>query len=78
MVKITIAGRCCGTAASAVPGAALLLLPKCPVCLAALAGVSVASATYAHEALVIFSAAALSYGVTKLLRHAAKVKKENI
>lgn len=74
MVKIRIAGRCCGAAASTVPGAALLLLPKCPACFAVLAGVSVTSATYAREALVIFSAAALSYGFTQLLRHATKVK----
>ena len=61
-------GQCCrgggrrkaGVAASILPGAALVLLPKCPLCLAAWLGVvtgmgvSAVAAAYLRGAIVIF------------------------
>jgi len=56
-----------GFAASLVPGGALLLLPKCPACLAGYIalgtgiGVSVATAAYLREALVMLFFGIIGY-----------------
>ena len=70
-----MSGRCCGggvrqrtgAAASIVPGAALVLLPKCPLCVAAWLGVatgvsvSAAAAAYVRDAMVVLCVAGLAF-----------------
>jgi hypothetical protein len=57
-----------------VPSALLALLPKCPACLAAFialatgVGVSVATATYMHSALVILLVSLLTYLAAKRIQ----------
>jgi hypothetical protein len=83
-------GRCCvgGTAShrlarrlstaavSVLPGAVLVLLPKCPLCLAvwltAVTGVgfSAPGATWVRGMLVVFWVAAVALAVTIVRRHA--------
>lgn len=68
------AGRCCAAAGSVLPGAALALVPKCPLCLAAwLAasgiGISAAAASELRLALIgLCLAASLYCGVRSLRR----------
>lgn len=63
-----------GVAEGLVPGILLLLLPKCPVCLAAYLalgmgiGVSLATATYLRMVLVTLCVSALSYFVLNCVR----------
>ena len=66
-------GQCCksgaarrtGFAASILPGAALALLPKCPLCLAAWlglvtgVGVSAAASVYLREGIIVLCVAGL-------------------
>jgi hypothetical protein len=65
--KTTWWGRCREIAACAFPGALLVLMPKCPACLAGYVavwtgfGLSLATATYLRWALLILCAASLSY-----------------
>jgi len=69
-----LARRISGTAASVVPGAILLLLPKCPLCLAAwltLAagiGVSAAAAAWVRGLIVVFWVVALALSATRIIR----------
>ncbi len=61
-------------AASIVPGAALILLPKCPMCLAAWltvmtgVGFSESGATWMRAALVVFWVAAVALAATPMVR----------
>lgn len=72
------ARRFSGAAASLLPGAALLLLPKCPLCLAAwltvVTGIAVPAAAAAHvrEMMVVFWAAALALAATQIVRRRAR------
>jgi hypothetical protein len=69
-----LARRCAGAAASMLPGAMLVLLPKCPLCLAAwltvVAGVGVSAAAAAHvrELIVVSWIAALAIAVRSARR----------
>ncbi len=74
-------GRCCkgsasgraGFAASILPGAALVLLPKCPLCLAAWLGVvtgvgiSAAAAGYVRGAIMVLCVAGLVFALARML-----------
>ena len=66
-----LAGRFSAAAASMLPGALLVLLPKCPLCLAAwltLAtgiGVSAGSAGLVRELMVVFCFAAAAFGIVQ-------------
>jgi len=80
-------GRCCtsggpkrpltrfSSAASILPGALLVLLPKCPLCLAAWLtvatgiGVSAAAVTWARELVVVVWIAVLAIAAARLVRH---------
>jgi len=81
-------GRCCtgegssrrlvrrlsGAAGSLLPGAALMLLPKCPLCLAAWLtvatglGVSAGAAARVRGLIVIFWVAAVTLGAVQIIR----------
>ena len=63
----TIVRRCAEIARWAVPSAILVLLPKCPACLAAYIGVglSMPAATHLRMLLVILCVASLAYVATK-------------
>ena len=70
--------RCCqvaGNAGWALPGAILVLLPKCPVCLAAYIatstgfGLSFSAATHLRSFLLVSGATSLLYLAVKSLRH---------
>jgi hypothetical protein len=74
-------GQCCrnrarrraGFAASILPGTALVLLPKCPLCLAAWlgvvtgVGVSAAAAAYLRGAIVILCVASVALGISTVI-----------
>jgi hypothetical protein len=76
-----MSGQCCkgharrraGFAASILPGTALVLLPKCPLCLAAWlgvvtgVGVSAAAAVYLRGAIVILCVASVALGISRML-----------
>jgi hypothetical protein len=72
-----LARRLSGFAASILPGAVLVLLPKCPLCLAAwltvVTGIAVPAAAAAHVRglFVVFWAAAVALAVTQLVRRRA-------
>jgi hypothetical protein len=71
--QLTLARRCIDMARWMVPGAVLVLLPKCPACLAAYIaigtgfGISVSTATYVRLLLMIVCIASLSLLAARLL-----------
>jgi hypothetical protein len=83
-----MSGQCCrgasrgraGVAASILPGAALVLLPKCPLCLAAWlgvvtgVGVSAVAAAYVRGAIVVLCVAGLAFVSCLALRNFALSK----
>jgi hypothetical protein len=72
-----LARRLPKAAASILPGAVLMLLPKCPLCLAAWlalvtgVGVSTAAASWLCGLIVVFGIAALALAAAKMIRGAA-------
>jgi len=72
--RIRLARRLAGAASSVLPGAVLVLLPKCPLCLAAwltlVTGMSVSAAagTWAWRLTVLFCVAALALTAVQLCR----------
>lgn len=74
-------GQCCrggarrraGFAASMVPGAALVLLPKCPLCLAAWlglvagVGVSAVAAAYIRGAILVLWVVGVAFVLARML-----------
>jgi hypothetical protein len=73
-----LARRLSGAAASVLPGAALVLLPKCPLCLAAwftaVTGGAAVSATFAEQLrwmVIVFWVAAVALAATQMVRHHA-------
>ena len=69
-----LARRRAGAAASVLPGAVLLLLPKCPLCLAAwlaaIAGVGVPAAAAANvrQLIVVVWVAAAALAAARIIR----------
>jgi hypothetical protein len=69
-----IARRLAGAATSVLPGAVLVLLPKCPLCLAAWLtlftgiGVSEATAAQLRGLIVVFSIAAIALIAARMIR----------
>ncbi len=69
-----LACRLFGTAASLLPGAVLLLLPKCPLCLAAWltvitgVGLSAAAAAHVRGMIVMFWASAVALAAAQRIR----------
>jgi hypothetical protein len=69
-----LARRLSGAAASLVPGAVLVLLPKCPLCLAAWLtlftgiGVSAAAAARLREISIVFFVGEVAVGVAQIIR----------
>jgi hypothetical protein len=72
-----LAPRLSRAAASILPGAVLVLLPKCPMCLAAWltvvtgVGFSAASAAWVRGMLVIFWVAAVALAAAQIVRRRA-------
>ncbi len=72
-----LARRWAGATASMLPGAVLVLLPKCPLCLAAwltvVAGVGVSSAAAAHvrESIVVLWVATVAVAAARIIRRRA-------
>lgn len=72
-----LARRRAGAAASILPGAVLLLLPKCPLCFAAWltvvtgVGVSAAAVARARELGVVFWVAAVALAAAQVIRRRA-------
>jgi hypothetical protein len=72
-----LARRLSAAAASILPGAALALLPKCPLCLAAwltaITGVvfPAAGAAWASGIVFMFWIAALAFAAARIVRHRA-------
>jgi hypothetical protein len=61
--------------ASILPGAVLVLLPKCPLCLAAwltvITGVSAAAAASVGKLIVVFCVAAVALAAAQIIRRRA-------
>ena len=74
-----LARRIYGAAASILPGAVLVLLPKCPLCLAAwltvATGIAVPAAAAApvRGLIVVFWIAAVGFGATQIARRRARI-----
>jgi hypothetical protein len=72
-----LARRLSGAAASVMPGAVLLLLPKCPLCLAAWftaatgIGVPAAAAAGVRGLMVVFCVAAVALAAAQSIRRRA-------
>src|SRR5690242_21077767 len=72
-----LARRLYGAAAAILPGAVLVLLPKCPLCLAAWltvatgVGFSAAGAAWVRAMLVMFWIAAVALAAAPVIRHRA-------
>jgi hypothetical protein len=72
-----LARRLSGAAASILPGAVLLFLPKCPLCLAAWLtvvtgiGISAAAAACVRGLIVLFSVAAVVLAAAQIVRRRA-------
>ena len=72
-----LARRLSGAAASILPGAVLLFLPKCPLCLAAWLtvvtgiGISAAAAACVRGLIVVFSVAAVVLAAAQIVRRRA-------
>ena len=72
-----LARRLSGAAASVLPGAALLALPKCPLCLAVWltattgTGMSAAAAGHVREAIVLVWIAVVAVMAAQILRRRA-------
>ena len=70
-----VARRLYGTAASILPGAALVLLPKCPLCLAAWlaavagVGISAAAAARARELIVVSWVVVVALVIARMIRN---------
>uniref|UniRef100_Q01N71 Uncharacterized protein n=1 Tax=Solibacter usitatus (strain Ellin6076) TaxID=234267 RepID=Q01N71_SOLUE len=75
-----LARRCVSAAASVLPGAALVLLPKCPLCVAAWLtvitgiGVPVAAAGHVRELIVVCWVATASLAAAQIIRRRAGVR----
>jgi hypothetical protein len=71
------ARRLSRTAASILPGTVLVLLPKCPLCLAALltaatgVGFSAAGAAWVRELVVMLFVAAVAFAAAPIIRRRA-------
>lgn len=69
-----LARRLSGVAASVLPGAVLMLLPKCPLCLAAWlalvagVGISAAAASYVRGVMVAFWVVAVALTAAQIIR----------
>jgi hypothetical protein len=69
-----LARQISGAAASILPGAVLMLLPKCPLCLAAWLGlaagigVSAAAAACVRGLIVVFWIAAVALAAARIIR----------
>jgi hypothetical protein len=76
-----LARRLSGAAASILPGAVLVLLPKCPLCLAAwftvVTGIALPAATAARVRglIVVFWAAAVALAATQIVRRRANLNR---
>jgi hypothetical protein len=76
-----LARRLTRTAASILPWAVLVLLPKCPLCLAAWltvvtgVGFSAAGAAWVRGIVVIFSVAALALAAAPIVRRRASCQR---
>lgn len=72
-----LARRFSGAAASILPGAVLLLLPKCPLCLAAWLtvvtgiGISAGAAACVRGLMVVFAIAAVVLAAAQIVRRRA-------
>ena len=72
-----LARRLSGTLASVLPGAALTLLPKCPLCVAAWlgaagVGLSASTAMRVRGGILVFSAVALCCVAARMIRRALR------
>ena len=75
-----LARRLSGAAASILPGAVLVLLPKCPLCLAAWLtvatgfGISAAAAARVRGLIVVFCVAAVALAAAQSIRRRAAIR----
>lgn len=82
--RLNFARRCKSHIRSVAAGVMLILMPKCPACLAAYIsvgtgiGVSFATAKYLRILLVTLCVATLSYAAVKRLRRFISMKKQGM